>query len=187
MDTSPPPAPPDPPPPAGTDASVVLRMAIWKDAFQLIREGILILIVGFLLLSPGCVRTHLVNAGFTRASFAGLEMDLLEQAQETAEALTTVDAARAETDSALQVLAEVSSVTTDTEVQRQVDEVREQLTQSAAAAAEASVRLGRQLETQSTALAEAPVRRADRAAVARIDSVVIQHRIQGRAPVPLGQ
>lgn len=165
--------------------SPLRSLATWKDVFQLVREGVVILIVGLLLLAPGCVRSSLVAAGFTRASFAGLELNLVAQAEETAAALETVETVRAETDSALQTLAEVVESSSDPEVRRQVGEVQQQLASSAAAAASADARLGRQLEAQHDAIGAVPLARPDRAAAQRIDSVVSIRRIRSRPLAPI--
>ena len=153
----------------------------------LLRETLVVGAVALLLLWPGCVVDHLVEAGFTRASFAGLEIDLLRQAEQTADALGTVDSVRALTDSALQVLDEVAEATDDPDVLRQVGEAREQLSMSTMTTEAAGDRLVRQLEAQPAVLASAPVPNADEA-VAWIDSVVRYRpmsRVPARSPVPM--
>jgi hypothetical protein len=62
------------------------RIQLLKEIFLLLREAIIVLLFLFLLMFPTSFKNKLVELGFSRVEFMGMDMNLSEQIKETADA-----------------------------------------------------------------------------------------------------
>lgn len=65
--------------------------ALLKDLVSTLRDGILVLLVLLLLLFPSTIKNRLVEAGFTRGNFGGLEWEGIEDTKKVGQAVSQAD------------------------------------------------------------------------------------------------
>jgi len=65
--------------------------ALLKDLVSALRDGILVVLVLLLLMFPSTIKERLIEAGFTRGNFAGLEWEGIEQTKKVGQAVSLAD------------------------------------------------------------------------------------------------
>lgn len=65
--------------------------ALLKDLVSTLRDGILVMLVLLLLIFPSTIKNRLVEAGFTRGNFGGLEWEGIENTKKVGQAVSQAD------------------------------------------------------------------------------------------------
>lgn len=99
------------------------RIDFLSEVFRLLREALLVIVLLLLFLWPSTINSVLQSAGFTEADFGWVKWEIQESAEETAEAMGTVDLLRGQIDTLRTQLQAVPLESLSDTVREQVESV----------------------------------------------------------------
>lgn len=99
------------------------RLDFLSEVFRLVREALLVIVLLLLFLWPSTINSVLQSAGFTEADFGWVKWEIKESAEETAEAMGTVDILRDQIDTLRSQLQSVPLGSLSDSVREQVESV----------------------------------------------------------------
>jgi len=130
-------------------------LIIGRAALDVLRDGLLLLLVVLLLLAPGCMNALMIKAGFTHASVLGLEWEhkIEEAEKDTTAAQKQVQQLNDELTKYADQVEQLAPAVTGTKAM-EVKALAGTIRASKTAADEVNTKLGRNLATQRDLRAE---------------------------------